>query len=271
MSKRQPAQPSEPTLFAWNELLEFRNPLGSPPQNPLPSFYHGAISDQCRFCGGIRFDQYMHVANPRLGVYGGGYICLTCGFSTEDVTNRKQEYRRINVSALREYGLNDAELPMQDLLAHLNSHFADVYTISPRRFEQVVEEVFRTLGYQTRLTQSSRDGGYDIVVVENSSGAQMIVECKRYGEGKTVGVGLVRHLLGVQLRENVKRAVLVTNSNFTQDAKDWISSGFHIDQGFEMDLWDGEQLSKMLAYVPHLLPDREVVEQLLAKCVVARL
>ena len=47
----------------------------------------------------------------------------------------------------------------------------------------------------------------------------LIIECKRYAAGNKVGVGIVRALHGVQQAEHYGKAVLVTSSSFSSDAK----------------------------------------------------
>ena len=49
----------------------------------------------------------------------------------------------------------------------------------------------------------------------------ILIECKKYGNKHKVGVELVRSLLGVQTDRKANKAVLVTSSTFTRDAKEF--------------------------------------------------
>ena len=80
--------------------------------------------------------------------------------------------------------------------AYLRSHFSDIYTVSPRRLEQLVEDVFKNVGYKTRLTQQTRDGGADILLLDDNGRNQAIVEVlNRYAPDRTGGDNLVRQLI----------------------------------------------------------------------------
>lgn len=98
---------------------------------------------------------------------------------------------------------------------------AEAYNLSPREFEKLVAEVFRRQGYNVELTPTTRDGGCDIIATRNINGLpfMLLIECKRYGRKNHVGVQLIRSLLGVQSDRKANKAVLVTTSSFTQDAR----------------------------------------------------
>ena len=68
-----------------------------------------------------------------------------------------------------------------------------VYQLTPREFEEVVEEVFRRQGFQTRLTPQTRDGGKDIIATKSVLGrpVMFLIECKRYNEMNKIGVEIV--------------------------------------------------------------------------------
>ena len=83
-----------------------------------------------------------------------------------------------------------------------------VYQLTPREFEEVVEEVFKRQGFQTRLTPQTRDGGKDIIATKSILGrpVMFLIECKRYNEMNKIGVDIVRALYGVQTAERAKKA-----------------------------------------------------------------
>ena len=58
-----------------------------------------------------------------------------------------------------------------------------IYDISPREFEAVIERVLQDEGFETKLTQQTRDGGRDIVATKYEMGKPVVfyIECKRYG------------------------------------------------------------------------------------------
>jgi len=98
-----------------------------------------------------------------------------------------------------------------------------VYNLTPREFEELVARVFEEQGYIVSLTPRTRDGGIDIIATRDLGGLtfMVLVECKRYGQQNKVDVSLVRSLLGVQTDRKASKAVLVTSSSFTRDAREF--------------------------------------------------
>ncbi|SFS82869.1 restriction endonuclease [Paenibacillus sp. 453mf] len=97
--------------------------------------------------------------------------------------------------------------------------------IDPRKFEEVVAEIFHKKGFTVTLTPRTRDGGKDIYAIQNGMfGRQLfVIECKRYSSTNKVGVELVRGIYGVKVAERATAAMLVTTSTFSKDAIDFAS------------------------------------------------
>ena len=114
---------------------------------------------------------------------------------------------------------------------------------APREFEEVVEEVFKRQGFQTRLTPQTRDGGKDIIATKSILGrpVMFLIECKRYNEMNKIGVDIVRALYGVQTAERANKAIIVTSSYFTEDAQ-----RFAEQQKTLIDLFDIDDLIELM-------------------------
>ncbi len=99
---------------------------------------------------------------------------------------------------------------------------AVMYDLTPREFEELVAEIFSKQGYNVVLTPATRDGGCDIIATHKVGqlSYMILIECKKYGLKNKVGVQLVRSLLGVQTDQKVNKAVIVTSSTFTRDARE---------------------------------------------------
>lgn len=100
----------------------------------------------------------------------------------------------------------------------------DLFSMNPRRFEELVAELLERDGLQVQLTPRTRDGGRDIVALhQGETGQHMyLVECKRYSPSKPIGVGLVRSLYGVVEQEKATGGILVTTSRFTRKALEFV-------------------------------------------------
>lgn len=130
------------------------------------------------------------------------------------------------------------------LIMRINSDPSLLFSIKPREFEQVVEQLFRDAGFSTILTPAIKDGGKDIIAVkkgQNSKPIVLFIECKRYAKTNKVDVSIVRSLFGVQIADRVDKACLVTSSVFTKDAREFAKR-----KNVMMDLVDGNELRDMI-------------------------
>ena len=115
---------------------------------------------------------------------------------------------------------------IQELIAALRSSPELMREITPREFEEVVSEIFRSKGFEVDLTQRTADGGKDIIAIHTDSLGirnKYFIECKRYAENRKVGVALVRALQGVKnTKDGPNKTILVTTSTFTKGAKNFV-------------------------------------------------
>lgn len=79
-------------------------------------------------------------------------------------------------------------------------------------------------GFETELTQATRDGGRDIVATKYEMGKPIVfyIECKRYGRRNSVGVSIVRSLYGVQTSDQINKSILVTTGHVTRGARRFV-------------------------------------------------
>ena len=131
----------------------------------------------------------------------------------------------------------------EELIRYLAVHPEKLYEVDPRKFEEIVADIFRDRGFDVNLTPRTRDGGRDIQAIHHSSlGAFLyLIECKRYSSSRKVGVELVRALYGVKQREHAAAGVLVTTSSFTKDALDFANP-----LKYELSLRDFQSLQSWL-------------------------
>lgn len=122
---------------------------------------------------------------------------------------------------------------------------ADLLSLTPREFEELIAHVFSVNGFKVDLTKRTRDGGRDIVAIRSDLDikCKYIIECKRYTPPRDVGVGLVRALHGVQMQEGANKAILATTSRFTSDARTFAEAA---TTAWAMDLKDVDDICKWL-------------------------
>ena len=89
-------------------------------------------------------------------------------------------------------------------------------------FENLIREIFEkefsSNGGEVKITQASRDGGVDAVAFDPDPirGGKIVIQAKRYTN--VVGVSAVRDLYGTVMNEGATKGILVTTSNYGNDA-----------------------------------------------------
>ncbi len=91
-----------------------------------------------------------------------------------------------------------------------------------QEFEHLIREIFekefKSNGGEVKITQASRDGGVDAVAFDPDPirGGKIVIQAKRYTN--VVGVSAVRDLYGTVMNEGAIKGILVTTSNYGNDA-----------------------------------------------------
>lgn len=105
------------------------------------------------------------------------------------------------------------------LVQYFARHPKELYEVNPRRFEELIAELFSGFGYDVELTMQTRDGGRDIMAIKNDEvKIKHLIECKRYRQDRKVSVGAVRALYGVKEHYRATKAILATTAFFTKSA-----------------------------------------------------
>jgi hypothetical protein len=132
----------------------------------------------------------------------------------------------------------------QELVRQLSNEPRDLHRLPPRKFEELIAELFRDRGWSVELTKQTRDGGSDIIAVRGDIGShvKMLIEAKRYSPDRPIGVGLVRQLYAVRQLRHASKAMLATTSYFSPDAYKEFAEVIP----WELELDDYDQILKWL-------------------------
>ena len=102
-----------------------------------------------------------------------------------------------------------------------------------QQFELLVGKYFEEKGYSVRqLALPGPDGGVDLVAIKD--GERYLVQCKQW-RSTSVGVKVVRELLGVITANGAVGGFVVASGQFTSSAKDFV-------QGRNIELIDGAKI-----------------------------
>src|SRR6056297_3273188 len=120
--------------------------------------------------------------------------------------------------------------------------------LSGFEFEDLIEDVFRNLGYENvRQAEKTADEGRDVIMEEVVDGTRraVIVECKHTG---TVGRPVVQKLHSAIATfdfDEPKRGMVVTTGRFTNPAIEYAQRLQRNDDPYPIELIDGEDLREI--------------------------
>ncbi len=211
---------------------------------------------RCPWCD-TRLTEVNH-GRERLWAQNDEERCHFCGWSHSFRMNHNDENGAPGDEfqfwkELQQFTISDQRLTLAELGTHLRRRFSDVYALSPRRFEELIEDVFRNSGFRTRLTATSRDDGVDIYLLDKDGDQSTIIEVKRYAQQRKVGLAVVDRLIGVQLRKGIHKAMLVTSSDFTEPARG-AAHRLAEQSRFSLELIDASRLLSLLGVYNEMLP-----------------
>lgn len=148
---------------------------------------------------------------------------------------RRSAPKTITVSAIEPF--DAASVPKAGL-----SVTAD--RLTPVQFEQWVAKLLGHWGYHVDCTGRTGDGGVDILASnpEPVVGGTLVVQCKYYGEGQSVGSPAVRDLYGAVHDKRANKGILITTADFTPAARTFA-------EGKQIELINGDQLRGLLSKI----------------------
>ena len=116
-----------------------------------------------------------------------------------------------------------------------------------RRFEEVCEAYFQTIGFRSEPTRFGADGGIDInLYAKGAATPSIAVQCKAWN-AYPVGVKLIRELRGVMAEKGTAEGIFITTAAFTGEARTFAASQ-------NITLIDGPNFIRM---IDDLLPDQQ--------------
>ncbi|MBI3235368.1 MAG: restriction endonuclease [Bacteroidetes bacterium] len=185
--------------------------------------------------------------NPQFSPCDSYYNCPLCGWYFRSTINwdwgGSWDKGNDFISRLFEFEINDDSVELKDLGNYLLRNNKSLYDLSWRKFEELTADIFRQNKWEIILTQKSRDGGADVILLQNGKKFG-IIECKKYSNTRKVGIKTIRELIGASIDFEVKNAFLFTTSGFTSIANDKKSDYFN--KGFNLNLVDATDFFEYL-------------------------
>lgn len=115
---------------------------------------------------------------------------------------------------------------------------ADIDLMSGREFEIFIAELFRKMGYETKVTPESNDQGIDVIATKRET--SIAIQAKCYSG--VVGNHAIMEAVAGKNYYNADKCMVITNSTFTKSAKE-------LAQKNNVTLWDRKILEEKLVEV----------------------
>ena len=127
----------------------------------------------------------------------------------------------------------------KDLINKANEaqSLVDEFSDCPTDFEVFCAELFDKMGYDTKVTSKTNDGGYDIILKKDNKIS--IVECKCYGINHSIGRPLIQKLVGANQEVKADNMKFVTTSKFSKEA-------INFSNETNVELIDGNKLIELI-------------------------
>ena len=94
------------------------------------------------------------------------------------------------------------------------SNIKEIDVMNGTQFENYLAVLFKSMGYKTKITPTSRDYGADLIVMKDNR--KIVIQAKRYSN--KVGISSVQQIVGAKNYYKADEIWVITNNYFTQPA-----------------------------------------------------
>lgn len=101
----------------------------------------------------------------------------------------------------------------------------ELHNVDWRDLERILREVFEGIGFETVLTRSAKDGGFDLELSTISHGekAVYLVEVKHWSDPDRPGRGVLKDFVKVVVSREATKGLLLSSSGFTNNIYSGVS------------------------------------------------
>lgn len=154
--------------------------------------------------------------------------------------NEKEWIEQIELAITEEYPnvLHPIHKKVERMDGSLWEH-SDFDSYSWQEFENLVGDLYQSLGYNAKVTSDTADMGVDVWASKN--GEQIAIQAKKYQKGNSVGRETLQKLASTLAKGDANHAIVVTTSSFARTAEDYAK-----EFGPDLEIIDGDELIDML-------------------------
>jgi len=109
----------------------------------------------------------------------------------------------------------------EELIQHFAYHPEDLHNLEWRKFERLLDAIFKNQGFVSEIGPGSGDSGVDLRLIQKANVGELVtlVQAKRYAPKYPIQLEPVAALLGVMYDQNADRGLFVTTSCYLPSAK----------------------------------------------------
>lgn len=109
-----------------------------------------------------------------------------------------------------------------------------------RDFERLIGDLLESEGWNVKVTQATRDGGFDVLAIKSDSvmgQIKSVWQAKKYGTNNKVKLSEVRELSAIRDEQKATKGIIVTTNHLTKDAIEWVKRDtYRLEYKDRMDL-----------------------------------
>lgn len=150
------------------------------------------------------------------------FACQVCGWWKLGYTSTSSNAWSLtstsyaSLATLKKLDIADVSAPIDEVQTYLAAKYESRGNVHPYTLEEVVARVFAQVGYESRVTAYTKDGGID-VILDGVNESLIGVQVKRYRD--KIRVHQIREFLGALMLKGMTQGIFVTTSEFTQDSR----------------------------------------------------
>lgn len=116
-----------------------------------------------------------------------------------------------------------------ELIEYFAKHPDELYNLEPRKFEELLEALFRNLGYRAEIGPGWADGGVDLRLFKDDDIGEILtlVQAKRYRIDNPIRIDAVAALAKHVDLENANRGLFVTTSRYLPSTQEFAAKCGH--------------------------------------------
>lgn len=138
-------------------------------------------------------------------------------------------------ASLKYFDLNDLNQPIEEVGKFLTAKYESRFSVNPKLFENLVADVYGSIGYDVYVTGYSDDGGIDVVLGDGKT--EIGVQVKRYK--RKIEAEHIRAFAGALILANFRKGIFVTTSSYRAGAV--AASKFFTEKTLPIELIDADK------------------------------